>query len=159
MLVQRKDMGMGSASDELRLLDGTSLHISVMETLFKVNKLMGRMHLSAIFQSRYCQANLKKPGSDPELLSNYWPISLLPFLSKVLEKVVAKQLTASLDKHNLLARFKSGFRPCQSTETAVVRIASDILSSNESGKFTALVILGLSAAFDTIDHEILLSRL
>ena len=111
------------------------------------------------FKAAIVRPILKKPGSDPEILSNYRPISLLPFLSKVLEKVVAKQLTAHLEKHNLLARFQSGFRRCHSTETAVVRIANDILSSNDSGKVTALVLLDLSAAFDTIDHEILLSRL
>ena len=48
---------------------------------------------------------LKKPGSDLELLSNYRPISLLPVLSKVLEKAVAKHLTAHLEKHNSLAKF------------------------------------------------------
>ncbi len=102
---------------------------------------------------------MKKPGSDPELLSNYRPISLLPFFSKILEKVVAKQLTAHLEKHSLLANFQSGFRRCHSTETATLRIANDILASNDGGKVTALVLLDLSAAFDTIDHEILLVRL
>ena len=111
------------------------------------------------FKAAIVRPILKKAGSDPELLSNYRPISLLPFLSKVLEKVVAKQLTAHLEKNNLLARFQSGFRRSHSTETAVVRITNDILSSNDSGKVTALVLLDLSAAFDTIDHEILLSRL
>ena len=72
---------------------------------------------------------------------------------------MAKQRTAHLEKNNLLARFQSGFRRCHSTETAIVRITNDILSSNDSGKVTALVLLDLSAAFDTIDHEILLSRL
>lgn len=59
----------------------------------------------------------------------------------------------------MLAKFQSGFRRNHSTETAVVRITNDILSSNDSGNVTALVLLDLSAAFDTIDHEILLSRL
>jgi len=68
------------------------------------------------------------------------PISLLPLLLKVLEKLVVKQLTAHPEKHNLLARFQSSFRRSHSSETAVVRIANDILSSNESGKVTALVL-------------------
>ena len=84
---------------------------------------------------------------------------MLPFLSKILEKVVAKQITSHLERNSLSARFQSGFRRYHSTETAVLRIANDILSSNDSGKVTALILLDLSAAFDTIDHEILLNRL
>jgi len=78
---------------------------------------------------------------------------LLPFLSKVLEKVVAKHLTARLEKNNLLIRFQSGFRRCHSTETAVVTIANDILYSNDSGQVSAFFFLDLSAAFDIIDHK------
>ncbi len=111
------------------------------------------------FKAAIVRPILKKKGSECEQLSNYRPISLLPFLSKILEKVAAKQLVSHLEKHNLLARFQSGFRRGHSTETAVARITNDILASNDSGKVTALVLLDLSAAFDTIDHEILLARL
>ena len=124
-----------------------------------INSSLNLGVVPSIFKAAIVRPILKKPGSDPELLSNYRPISLLPFLSKVLEKVVAKQLTAHLESHNLLASFQSGFRRRHSTETALVMITKDILSSNDSGKVTALVLLDLSAAFDTIDHEILLSRL
>jgi len=52
-------------------------------------------------------------------------------------------------KYNLLATFQSRFRRCHSTETATLRIATDILTSNDDGKVTALVLLDLSAAFDS----------
>jgi len=92
-------------------------------------------------------------------MCNYRLISLFPFLSEVLEKVVAKQLTTHLERNNLSVRFQSGFRSHYSTETAVVKIANDILSSYYIGYVTALAHLDHSAAFDTIDHEILLNRL
>ena len=77
----------------------------------------------------------------------------------MLEKVEAKQWTTHLEQNNESASFQSGFRGNPSTETAFVRIANDILSSNDSGKVTAHALLDLSAAFDTIDHEILLNWL
>jgi len=73
--------------------------------------------------------------------------------------VVAKQLTTHLERNNLSARFQSGFRSHHSAETAVVKIANDVLSSIDSGNVTALVRLDLSAVFDTVDHEISLNRL
>ncbi len=86
-------------------------------------------------------------------------MSLLPFLSKILEKVVAQQLVSHIDKHSLSARFQSGFKRHHSTETALLKVTNDILRENDKGKVTALVLLDLSAAFDTVDHDILLSRL
>ncbi len=75
-------------------------------------------------------------------------------------KILDGSLIAThLASPNLLATFQSVLGRRHTTETVVVRITNDILSSNESGKVTASVLLDLSAAFDTIDHEILLSRL
>ncbi len=64
-----------------------------------------------------------------------------------------------IDKHSLAARFQSGFKRHHSTETALLKVTNDILRDNDKGKVTALVLLDLSAAFDTVDHDILLSRL
>ena len=80
-------------------------------------------------------------------------------MSKILEKVVAQQLVSHIDRHSLAAKFQSGFKRHHSTETALLRVTNDILCENDKGKVTALVLLDLSAAFDTVDHDILLSRL
>jgi hypothetical protein len=111
------------------------------------------------FKSAIVKPILKKSGLDPETLANYRPVSLLPFLSKILEKVVAQQIISHIENHSLSASHQSGFKRRHSTETALLKVTNDILSENDKGKVTALVLLDLSAAFDTVDHEILLSRL
>lgn len=72
---------------------------------------------------------------------------------------MAKQLIAALDNHNICDKFQSGFRRAHSTETALLRVSSDILMSNDAGKCSVLLMLDLTSAFDTVDHHILLERL
>ena len=102
---------------------------------------------------------LKKPSLDKNELKNYRPISHLPFLSKLLEKVVLRQLLAHLEQNQLCNAFQSAYRAGHSTETALLRIMNDLLCAMDQNKVSVLLLLDLSAAFDTIDHSILLSRL
>uniref|UniRef100_A0A3P9C9L9 Reverse transcriptase domain-containing protein n=1 Tax=Maylandia zebra TaxID=106582 RepID=A0A3P9C9L9_9CICH len=102
---------------------------------------------------------LKKPQLDPTLWSSFRPISKLLLIAKLLEKVVAKQLIAALDKHSICDKFQSGFRRAHSTETALLRVSSDILMSNDAGKCSVLLMLDLTSAFDTADNRSLLERL
>jgi len=98
---------------------------------------------------------LNKPGLDETSPSSCRPISNLTVISKLLECLVARQLLAYLDNHHLLPTTPSGFRRGFSTETATIRVLSDLPDAVDRGDTAALVLLDLSAAFDTVDHEIL----
>uniref|UniRef100_A0A8C4T619 Reverse transcriptase domain-containing protein n=1 Tax=Erpetoichthys calabaricus TaxID=27687 RepID=A0A8C4T619_ERPCA len=112
-----------------------------------------------LFKLAIVQPLIKKPSLDPTVLSNFRPISKLPFLSKILERSVYIQLKAFLDKSDFLKVFQSGFKPLHSTETALLKVFNDILLATDSGDYVILVLLDLTAAFDTIHHSILLSHL
>lgn len=102
---------------------------------------------------------LKKPSLDPDNLSNYRPVSNLNFVGKLIEKVVAKRMRHHLSQHDLVPEFQSAYRPRHSTETALLRVHNDIVLHIDKGNCVLLVLLDLSAAFDTIDHGLLLHRL
>ncbi len=103
--------------------------------------------------------SLKNYILTPKDLVNYRPISNLPFLSKILEKVSSSQLYSFLEKNYICEDFPSGFTPSHCTETALIRVANDLLFSSDRGCISLLLLMDLSAAFDTIDHNNLLNRL
>jgi len=96
---------------------------------------------------------IKKPGLDSANVQSYRPISNLSVVSKLLERVVARQLISYIQSSDLPS-LQSCFRPGHSTETAILCVLSDILEAVDDGDVAALV-LDLSAAFDTVDHDIL----
>lgn len=102
---------------------------------------------------------LKKPGLDADNLKNYRPVSNLTFTSKLVEKVVASRLDQHFDLNNLNCQRQSAYRKCHSTETALLKVTGDILTALDDGQACVLVLLDLSAAFDTLDHTIMLNRL
>ena len=115
------------------------------------------------FPSRFKFAHvsplLKKPSLNKDSRNNYWLMSNLSFLSKVLEKVVVNQPNSHINSSNTSKQYQSAYRKFHSTKTARVKIHYDILTSMDAGKVTALRLLDLSAAFNTIDHTILPRRL
>ena len=124
-----------------------------------INMSLSTNQVPLDFKSARIRPLLKKPGLDPDTLKNYRPVSNLPFLSKVLEKVIDAQLEHHLTVNNLHEIHQSAYKKLHSTETALLKVQSDILKSLDNGSVCALVMLDLSAAFDTLDHSILLQRL
>ena len=100
---------------------------------------------------------IKKASLPVEDLKNYCPVSGLSFISKLVERVVAKQLVDHIHGHGLDNSYQSAYKSGHSTETALLSIKNYIHLSLSWAEATALVLLGLSAAFDTIDHSTLLS--
>ena len=94
-----------------------------------------------------------------ENLKNYRPVSNLSFISKLVERVVARQLMDYLTANPFVPKFQSAYRRYHSTETAMLKVLSDVLLAADNQKVTLLALLDLSAAFDCVDHDILLHRL
>ena len=102
---------------------------------------------------------LKKANLDAPAAANYRPISNLSYLSKLLERCVNKQLNDYLSTNNLLPSVQSAYRKFHSTESAVLKVLSDIYAAADEKMVSLLGLLDLSAAFDTVDHQILFDRL
>ena len=98
---------------------------------------------------------IKKPGLDPQVLKNYMPVSNLLFLSKLIEKVISTRILTHIADNDLIDKFQSAYRCGYSTETVLLRVYSDIVTMVGKGNGSYLVLLDLSAAFDTIDHSTL----
>jgi hypothetical protein len=123
------------------------------------NRSLAAGHFPDVFREASITPILKKPSLDSADVRSYRPISNLSVVSKLLERIVARQLVLCLQSSCLLPVFQFGFRSGHSTETAVLRVMSDLLRAVDSGDYAALVLLDLTAAFDIVDHEILLRRL
>ena len=91
--------------------------------------------------------------------ANYRPISVLSVVAKLFEKAIFNQAYKYLDDNNILTKFQSGFRPLHSTLTALLDTTDNWYLNIDNGLTNAILFIDLKKAFDTIDHEILLSKL
>ena len=132
----------------------------LLPTLLKIiNTSLVSSTVPATFKKAIVTPLLKKPSLDKNVLKNYRPVSNLPFMSKILEKVVSKSLTAHRTAHSLHVPLQSAYRQYHSTETALLKVHNDILRALDRGDCVFLVLLDLSAAFDTVDHSVLKDRM
>ena len=124
-----------------------------------INKSLSSGIIPQCFKHAIVKPLLKKASLDPNCLKHNWPVSNLQFLSKVLERIVLKQCLQYLQSHSLLEPFQSAYQKCHSTETALLRVVNDLHQASDSGCVSILSLLDLSAAFDTTDHNILITKL
>ena len=111
------------------------------------------------FKLAHVRPLLKKPGLDTEDMKNYRPVSNLSFLSKLVERVVAFRLVEHMAEFDLHDPHQSAYRLHHSCEAALIRVEDEILRTMDNQKVGILLLLDLSAAFDTVTHDVLLGQL
>ena len=111
-----------------------------------------------VFKEGRCLPKIKKTNPDKEEFDNFRQITNFAFVSKIIERTVAHQCDHYLAMNHLYLKLQEAYQQFHSTETALLRVQNDILRAIDDKK-VILVLLDLSAAFDTVDHNILLSRL
>ena len=104
------------------------------------------------------KAHLKKINLDL-IEKNYRPVSTLHFIGKLIERAVNNQLNEHITINNLMEPMQLAYRAGHSTDTALIKVKADLLNAIDNKEVVCLVLLDLSVAFDTCDHQILLERL
>ena len=104
-------------------------------------------------------SNNQYKGEDTQLIENYRPISVLPYFSKIFEKVMFTYVIEFLDENNILYEYQFGFRKHHSTSHAIITLVERVTKALDTGKYVVGVFLDLKKAFDTVDHAILLRKL
>ena len=155
-----------NSNDSTCLLDNfpTKLLKSCLNALLPpithlINLALSEGSFPGTWKSAIVRPLIKKPTLPKDNLSNYRPISNLSFISKILEKVIYSRLCSHLDSFQSLSPFQSAYRRFHSTETALTKIHNDLTLAINRRQVSALILLDLSAAFDTINHSILIQRL
>ena len=120
-----------------------------------VNYSLQEGSFPSCFKTAHVTPLLKKAGLDRNILKNYQPVSNLSYISKLIEKAVARQINEYIAHEGIFNENQSAYRVFHSTETALLKIQNDIATSMDKGAAVGLVLLDLSAAFDTTDHSIL----
>ena len=122
-----------------------------------INCCFSEAHFVISEKRALIRPGLKRTGLDKEVLSNYRPVSNLSLLSKYIERAMLEQLVPFLEQVEAISKYQSAYRKFHSTETALCKIHDDLVQSVCLGKVSVLIFLDLSAAFDTVDHQILLN--
>ncbi len=102
---------------------------------------------------------LKKVQLDVEILKNFHPLFNLAYISKLIKNIIDSQMTTHMTVNDLHHIMQSSYKENHSTETAMLRMHNDILTALDQNKSVLIICMDLGAAFDTVDHEILLNHI
>jgi len=138
------------------LLKQLSTHIAPV-ICFLCNLSLRTGTLPPTLKHALVHPRVKKPALDPEVANNYRPISILPYICKLAERVIARRSVSHATEFDLFPPKQSAYRQFHSTETAVLSVHNDIVRAVDNRELSLLVLSDLSAAFDTVDHHILLN--
>ena len=123
-----------------------------------INSSLDKGIVPSTYKTALVKPLLKKPGLEP-IHKNYRPVSNLQFVSKLLEQSVIDQLEKHAERNDLDDDLQSAYRPNHSTETALLHVVDSLLVAMDNRMAVLMGMLDLSAAFDTINHDIMLERL
>ena len=137
------------------LIDSVEIIAKPLSVIFNASLQSGQV--PAEFKAARVVPLFKKGKAED--MDNYRPISILPILSKVLERVVHQQVYHYLQSNKILNPFQCGFRKCHSAEFAALSFADTIRRNIDQGQLTRAVFIDLRKAFDTVNHELLLHKL
>ena len=149
-----KSAGLDKISNKLLKAAGQS----ICETLLYIFNLILE---TGIFPEDLKQAKVTPvfKADDKSDCGNYRPISVIPAIAKILEKLISDKLIEYLNNNNIISNQQSGFRKSHSTETALMQITDQYLLNMDEGMINGVLFLDLKKAFDTVNHEILLAKL
>ena len=135
-------------------------HLDVIAPALKdlVNNSTKSGRMSTNLKEALLRPLLKKMGLVP-IPKNFRPVSNLTYLSKLIERVVCVQISEMAEKSGNTETLQSAYRKHHSTETALLKVKADILQAMDNQRVVCLILLDLSAAFDTVNHQLLLNRL
>ena len=160
--VNKLIIAMKTKTSELDIIPTRVLKDILPSCLDAITKIVNLSLEYGVFASDWKMAVvrplLKKVGLDL-IYKNFRPVSNLSFISKLVEKAVLNQFIDHLNKFDLMPEHQSAYRQGHSCETAVIKLCNDILWNMEAQMVTGCVFMDLSAAFDTVDHELMLDIL
>lgn len=144
--------------------DGITLDMllsTLPESLAVLTRIVNRSIETSTFPDGWKIAVVRPlpKNNNPQVINDLRPISILPCISKIVEKVVCQQLTVYLESNKILPDVQSGFRKHKSTATALLDVTDNLLCAQDKGMCTLLVLLDFSRAFDSINVELLMSKL
>ena len=141
----------------------TKLLKEILPTIIpSLTKIVNFSINNGVFSEKWKSATVKpliKSQSKGTIHQNYRPVSNLTFLSKVVEKITLNQFTQHCEDYHLLPNYQSAYRKFHSCETSLIKLVNDLLWAIEKQEIIAMTVLDLSAASDTVDHDLLLAVL